>query len=71
VSEPPASPLGPIPNKVDEFKQIIERLDRLDKALGLPECHDPAKAAWLKDIEARLARLENQKPTDQPPQSSS
>lgn len=51
--------------KVDEFKQIIERLDRLDKALGLPECHDPAKAKWLKDLETRIDKLEKTVGDDQ------
>jgi D-alanyl-D-alanine dipeptidase len=42
----------------DEFKQIIDRLDALDKKLDQPDCHDPAKAQWMELIEQRLRRLE-------------
>lgn len=41
-----------------EFREIIQRLDKLDKALGERECHDPAKAEWTKRVEDRLAALE-------------
>jgi hypothetical protein len=42
----------------DEYKEIIRRLDKLDGALGQPDCEDPAKAAWMREVEARLAKLE-------------
>lgn len=42
----------------DEFKEIIKRLDALDEKLDQPDCEDPAKAAWMRSIEARLAALE-------------
>lgn len=42
----------------DEFKQVIERLDRLDHLLGQPDCVDPEKAALMQRIEERLNRLE-------------
>lgn len=41
-----------------EFKEVIERLDRLDKHFGQPDCHDPEKAAFLNDIEHRIFGLE-------------
>ena len=46
---------------VNDFTEIIKRLDELDKKLGIQECHDPAKAEWLKAIEERLAKLEQAK----------
>jgi hypothetical protein len=42
----------------NDFSEVIRRLDALDKKLGEPECHDPAKAAWMREVEARLAKLE-------------
>ena len=42
-----------------DFTEILRKLDELDKKLGQPECHDPAKAAWMKEIEAKLAALED------------
>lgn len=41
-----------------EFKQIITRLDKLNETLAQPDCHDPAKAEWMAQVEARLTRLE-------------
>lgn len=41
-----------------QFQEIIQRLEQLDKKLGQPDCHDPAKAAWMKEVEDRLSRLE-------------
>jgi hypothetical protein len=42
-----------------EFQEIIDRLDKLDKKLDQPDCHDPAKAEWMKNIEDRLKALED------------
>lgn len=44
-----------------ELKKIIERLDALDKKLGLEHCEDPKKAAWMKKIEKRLKALEGKR----------
>ena len=41
-----------------ELKEIIKRLDMLDKKLGLEHCEDPKKAEWMQQIEERLRRLE-------------
>lgn len=41
----------------DEFKDIIDRLDKLDKKLDQPDC-DPAKRAWMESIDKRLKDLE-------------
>lgn len=42
-----------------EFQTIIAKLDELDRKLGQPDCVDPAKAAFMKQIEERLAKLES------------
>lgn len=42
----------------DTFADIVERLKQLDTSLGLPDCEDPAKATFMKDVEMRLLRAE-------------
>lgn len=41
-----------------DFQEIIKRLERLDAKLGEPDCDDPRKAAWMREVEARLTALE-------------
>lgn len=43
----------------DQFKEILTRLEKLDTMLAQPDCKDPAKAAWMREIEARLSKLED------------
>lgn len=42
----------------NEFQEILKRLADLDAKLGQPDCHDPAKAEWMREVEERLDRLE-------------
>ena len=42
----------------NEYQEIIRRLGLLDEKLNQPDCEDPAKAAWMKEVEERLAKLE-------------
>lgn len=42
-----------------EFQEILLRLEELDRKLEQPDCHDPKKAEWMKEVEERLNRLEN------------
>lgn len=42
----------------NEYQEIIRRLDVLDQKLHQPDCEDPAKAAWMREVEARLTELE-------------
>lgn len=42
----------------DEYQEIIRRLTELDTKLAQPDCVDPAKAAWMDEVEARLRSLE-------------
>ena len=47
---------------LDELKKVMERIDRIDKALGLPECHDPKKAEWMNKIEKQVKRKKKVSP---------
>lgn len=42
----------------DAVKDVIKRLDEIDKKLGLANCEDPKKAEWMQAIEERLKALE-------------
>lgn len=44
-----------------EFQALLRRVEALDAKMNQPDCHDPAKAKWMADVEARLAALENPK----------
>lgn len=41
-----------------EYQDIIRRIQELDDKLNQKECVDPSKAAWMKDVEKRLSKLE-------------
>lgn len=43
-----------------EYQEIIRRLGDLDRKLDQPDCDDPAKSEWMKDVELRLRELEKQ-----------
>jgi hypothetical protein len=44
----------------NEFKKLLELLDRLDNLLGQPDCVDPEKTKYMEEIEARLKKLEEE-----------
>lgn len=46
------------PESLNDLKEILKRLDELDKKLGLAHCEDPKKAEWLKGLEKRVKKLE-------------
>lgn len=41
------------------LQEVLEKLTILDTKLGQPDCHDPAKAAWMREVEKRLKKLES------------
>ena len=41
----------------DDFRQIIQQLEELDRKLNQPDCTDPQKKKILKRIEEQLDRL--------------
>lgn len=44
-----------------DYQEVLRRLEALDKKLDQPDCHGPAKALWMKEVEARLSALEKSK----------
>lgn len=47
------------PDTWDRFQEILDRIKDLDDKLDQPDCHDPAKAEWMRSVEERLRRLEH------------
>ena len=48
------------PDTFGEYKEILRRLNDLDAKLNQPDCEDPAKAAWMREVEERLDSLERE-----------
>lgn len=48
------------PTIFNEYHEIIRRLTELDEKLDQKDCEDPAKAAWMQEVEERLAALERE-----------
>lgn len=44
-----------------DLREVIRRLDEIDRKLGQPDCHDPEKAKWMQTVERRLKRLEGKR----------
>ncbi len=40
------------------YREILDKLAELDRKLDQPDCDNPAKAVWMREVEARLAKLE-------------
>jgi len=55
---PSPAPIDWTPETWRMLKEVLAKLEALDAKTGQPHCEDPAKAAWMKDVEARLAALE-------------
>jgi len=66
------SPIEWTRDSFTDFQEILKRLDALDKKLSQPECHDPSKAIWMREVEERLSKLENvnKEPVDVTPKAS-
>lgn len=47
-------------DKVNDYEDIVKRLDEFDKKYQLEEC-DPNKAEFLKHIKQRIEQLEQEK----------
>lgn len=54
------------PSSFYDFQEVIRRLEALDKKLDQPHCEDPAKAAWMREVEERLKKLETPPTPEQP-----
>ena len=38
----------------EDFRDILERMKKLDERLAQPPCEDASKAEWLEHVEKRL-----------------
>jgi len=47
------------PNSFDAFKQLLDEARKFDEAAGEPDCEDPSKAEFLKELEERFADMES------------
>ena len=56
---PGLAPIDWTPETLKLLKEIIAQLEVLDAKTGQPNCEDPAKAKWMRDVERRLSRLED------------
>lgn len=43
----------------EDFKKLIKLAEKLDEKLNQPDCEDPEKAAWMREVERRLKALED------------
>ncbi len=46
-----------------EYQELLEKARKFDEIMAQPDCHDPAKAAWMREVEKRLKELEDVKGT--------
>ena len=42
----------------DLLKEILTKVEELDKRLNQPDCEDPEKSAWMREVERRLDKLD-------------
>jgi uncharacterized protein (DUF3084 family) len=42
-----------------DFQTLKQQAEEFDSKTDQPDCEDPAKAEWMREVEERLARLEN------------
>lgn len=48
--------------RMKEFQELIEKARKYDEMTNEPDCEDPQKTDWLKDLEARVEFLEKNLP---------
>jgi hypothetical protein len=46
------------PTGLEKFQKIVEEAKEFDKQTGQPDCEVDEKLEWLKDLEARMRKLE-------------
>lgn len=57
---PVTHPYWDVSDNHKKFKEILDAVKELDKRLGQPDCVDPKKDEYIKELEARIKRLEDQ-----------
>ena len=50
--------IGPSREEWEEFKELLKKATKFDEVSGQPDCVDPKKQEWMKEIEERLKKLE-------------
>lgn len=45
-------------DSLEAFKRIIKQAEQFDEIADQPDCEDPEKSKWLKEVEDRLTRIE-------------
>lgn len=43
----------------DQFQRVVKEAEVLDATTGQPDCEDPEKAQWMREVEERLRALED------------
>ena len=46
---------------LDLLEQLMALAKKLDKVLGLPDCEDPEKTEWIKEVRERVRKHEIEK----------
>jgi hypothetical protein len=52
------NPQSPTAEQWAEFLKLVKAAKEFDKATGQPDCEDPAKDQWMKDMESRITAIE-------------
>lgn len=45
--------------KWNKLKDLIKKAEEIDKATGQPDCVDPEKERWAREMEERMKRIED------------
>ena len=43
-----------------DYQKLLDDTKKLDEKLGEPDCVDPEKEKWMKEVEERLQKLESE-----------
>src|SRR5579863_5538870 len=63
LQRPPYNDLQTWPRQeILDLSEIIKRLDRIDKKLGLKDCKDDAKESFLKELEELVEKYKDKMP---------
>lgn len=54
----PFQPSLPTREQIDEFQKLVKAAREFDRKTGQPDCEDPRKVEWLKQIMDRLDAIE-------------
>jgi hypothetical protein len=55
---PEKPPLDWDETKMRKLRELMDKAREMDDLMGEPQCEDPNKTAWMREIEERLKKLE-------------